>query len=116
MSVSGVPAPRRAAACLGAVAGPVRGRSSQQGFLVSIDVDGAHAEVHAQNDYAGWAPWLMNGGALVVHDVFPDPADGGQAPYRILLRALGSGFTETAVQGSMRVLTRVEGQAGDPVQ
>jgi hypothetical protein len=30
----------------------------------------------------------MRGGALVFHDIYPDPADGGQAPYRVYLRAL----------------------------
>ena len=54
---------------------------------------------------------------MVVHDVFPDPADGGQAPYRIYLRALESGdFEETEVLGSLRALTRVRGEAGDPVR
>jgi hypothetical protein len=52
---------------------------------------------------------------MVIHDVFPDPADGGQPPYRVYLRALESGFEETAALGSMRVLTRVRGEAGDPV-
>ncbi|MBW8802967.1 MAG: class I SAM-dependent methyltransferase, partial [Catenulisporales bacterium] len=42
------------------------------------------------------------------HDVFPDPADGGQAPYRIYLRALESGdFVADSVTGSLRVLRRV---------
>jgi len=40
--------------------------------------------------------------------VFPDPADGGQAPYRIYRRALASGaFTEVRAQGSLRVLERI---------
>ena len=30
-------------------------------------------------DYEGWAPWVAPGGVLAIHDVFPDPADGGQA-------------------------------------
>jgi hypothetical protein len=39
--------------------------------------------------------------------VFEDPADGGQAPYRIYQRALKSGaFTEVRVAGSLRVLER----------
>jgi hypothetical protein len=47
-------------------------------------------------------------GALVIHDVFPDPADGGQAPYRIYRAALDSGqFVEQSVTGSLRVLQRV---------
>ena len=31
------------------------------------------------------------GGVLAIHDVFADPAEGGQAPYRIYQRALQSG-------------------------
>ena len=70
-------------------------------------IDGGHTEATAQADYEGWARWVAPGGALAIHDVFPDPADGGQAPYRIYLRALASGaFTEVAVQGSLRVLER----------
>ena len=84
--------------------------------LSMLFIDGGHAEVHAQNDYAGWAPWLMAGGLLVIHDVFPDPADGGRPPYDVFLRALGSGsFAEVEALGSMRVLRRVSGDAGDPV-
>jgi predicted O-methyltransferase YrrM len=84
--------------------------------LALLFVDGGHTDQHAGNDYVGWGRWVAHGGTLVVHDVFPDPADGGQAPYRIYLRALGSGFRETQVLGSMRVLSRVRGQAGDPVR
>ena len=83
--------------------------------LALVFIDGGHTDEHAGNDYTGWGRWVQHGGTLVVHDVFPDPADGGQAPYRIYLRALESGFAETGVLGSMRVLTRVYGDAGDPV-
>lgn len=84
--------------------------------LALLFIDGGHAEEHAQNDYSGWAHWLQPGGLLVIHDVFPDPADGGQAPYHVFLRALGSGaFTEVETLGSMRVLERTSGEAGDPI-
>jgi MMP 1-O-methyltransferase len=84
--------------------------------LSLLFIDGGHAEVHAQNDYAGWAPWVAAGGLLVIHDVFPDPADGGQPPYHVFLRALESGaFTEVEALGSMRVLRRTAGDAGDAV-
>jgi MMP 1-O-methyltransferase len=70
-------------------------------------IDGGHTEAAAEADYDGWAGWVAPGGALAIHDVFPDPADGGQAPYGIYLRALASGaFTEVAVEGSLRVLER----------
>ncbi len=84
--------------------------------LSLLFIDGGHAEVHAQNDYTGWAPWLMSGGFLVIHDVFPDPADGGRPPYDVYLRALDSGaFEDVEHVGSMRVLRRVRGVAGEPV-
>ena len=84
--------------------------------LSMLFIDGGHAEVHAQNDYTGWAPWVMNGGMLAIHDVFPNPEDGGQPPYRVFLRALeGGSFEEVETLGSMRVLRRTAGDAGDPL-
>ncbi|MEW2546775.1 class I SAM-dependent methyltransferase [Streptomyces sp. NPDC047002] len=73
-----------------------------------VFVDGGHTDEHATNDYEGWAPHLAEGGLLVIHDVFEDPADGGQAPYRVHRRALASGaFEETSVTRSLRVLRRI---------
>jgi len=84
--------------------------------LALLFIDGGHAEEHAQNDYSGWAPWLMAGGALVIHDVFERPEDGGQPPYHVWLRAVDSGaFEPVRTVGSMRVLARVRGDAGELV-
>jgi MMP 1-O-methyltransferase len=75
--------------------------------LGMLFIDGGHTDAAAVADYEGWAPHVKPGGALAIHDVFPDPADGGQAPYRIFRRALDSGaFTQARVQGSLRVLER----------
>jgi predicted O-methyltransferase YrrM len=72
-----------------------------------VFIDGGHTDEAAAADYAGWSPWVTAGGALAIHDVFPDPVDGGQAPYRIYRRALDSGaFTEVRAVGSLRVLER----------
>ncbi len=77
------------------------------GPLGLVIIDGGHTDEHATGDYEGWAPHVAVGGTLVIHDVFPDPADGGQAPYRIHQRALASGaFEETSVTDSLRVLRR----------
>jgi predicted O-methyltransferase YrrM len=84
--------------------------------LALLFIDGGHTDEHAGNDYVGWGRWVERGGTMVIHDVFPDPSDGGQAPYRIYLRALDSGFEETRALGSMRVLVRVSGSAGDVVR
>lgn len=89
------------------------GRSEQVARLWNtplgmLFIDGGHSEEPVTRDYEGWAPHVLPGGALVFHDVFPDPADGGQAPYRVYRRALASGaFEEVSVTGSLRVLERV---------
>ncbi|GAA1969854.1 class I SAM-dependent methyltransferase [Kitasatospora viridis] len=82
------------------------------GKLALVFIDGGHTDEHAGGDYQGWAPHLAEDGLLVVHDVFPDPADGGQAPYRVYLRALAEGFEEVSVTGSLRVLRRAARAAG----
>ena len=79
-------------------------------------IDGGHSEEPAQADYSGWARWILPGGALVIHDVFERPEDGGQAPFHVWQRAVASGsFEPAATVGSMRVLTRVAGMAGNEV-
>lgn len=76
--------------------------------LSLLFIDGGHGEQPARDDYAGWAPKVMSGGLLLIHDVFPDPADGGRPPYELIYRpALDSGdFEEVQALGSMRVLRR----------
>src|SRR3954453_21561919 len=74
--------------------------------LAMLFIDGGHTEEHAQNDYVSWTPFLGTGAVLAIHDVFPDPADGGQAPFHIYQRALGDGFVEERHVGSLRVLRR----------
>ena len=48
--------------------------------LSLLFIDGGHGEQPARDDYEGWARHVMPGGLLVIHDVFPDPADGGPPP------------------------------------
>ena len=74
-----------------------------------VVVDGGHGEEPAWADYRGWAPKVMEDGWLAIHDVFPDPADGGRAPYEQIFRpALDSGlFRLHSATGSLRVLVRV---------
>ncbi|WP_047869883.1 class I SAM-dependent methyltransferase [Nocardiopsis sp. RV163] len=75
--------------------------------LGMVFIDGGHSEQAAQSDYAGWSPHVAPGGALVIHDVFPDPEDGGRPPYNIYRKALDSGeFEEMRAVGSLRVLER----------
>ena len=69
-------------------------------------IDGGHAFDVALGDYESWSPHLAPGGTLVFHDVFEDPADGGQAPFEVWKRAVGDGFEPVSTTGSLRVLRR----------
>lgn len=71
-----------------------------------VFIDGGHGPVPAHADYEGWAPHVAPGGFLAIHDVFPDPADGGRPPYEIYRRAQADGFNEVGATGSLRVLRR----------
>jgi len=82
--------------------------------LQLLFIDGGHTDAAAQQDFDGWARWVAVGGTLVIHDVFPDPNAGGQAPYRVYRRALDTGaFREVSAIGSMRVLERTAGTPGE---
>ena len=76
-------------------------------------IDGGHGAEPAWADFGGWAPHVAMGGWLAIHDVFPDPADGGRPPYELWCAALASGeFAEDGECGSLRVLRRVAPAAG----
>ena len=71
-------------------------------------IDGGHAADVARADYEAWTPKMARSGLLMIHDVFPDPADGGRAPFEIYQAALASGrFNDVATNGSLRVLKRL---------
>lgn len=75
--------------------------------LTLLFLDGNHTEDVAQHDYAAFAPHVVPGGTLVVHDVFERPEDGGRPPWNVFRRAVDSGaFVQTGVTGSLRVLRR----------
>ena len=74
-----------------------------------VFIDGGHGQEAAESDYEGWAPWVLPGGLLVLHDVFEDPSEGGRPPYEIFRRALASGaFAERGGVRTLRILERVD--------
>ncbi len=78
-----------------------------------VFIDGGHSQSAAHTDYESWAPKVMPGGLLVIHDVFPDPAQGGRTPFEIYRRALDSGdFVEVSATGSLRVLRALRAPSG----
>ena len=74
--------------------------------LALLFIDGGHGVEPAHTDYECWVPRVASDGLLLIHDVSPDPADGGRPPYEIYLRALDDGFEEVSGCGSMRALRR----------
>ncbi|WP_374575591.1 class I SAM-dependent methyltransferase [Phenylobacterium sp.] len=82
-----------------------RAWGTRLGFLF---IDGGHTMEAALGDYRGWIPHLMSGGTLAIHDVFPDPADGGRPPFEVYQRALASDlFEEIGAVKSLRLLRRL---------
>ncbi len=76
--------------------------------LAMVFVDGGHSREMAFTDYEGWSPHVVSGGVLGIHDVFPNPEDGGRPPFEVFCRALESGlFREERAVGSLRLLRRV---------
>lgn len=74
--------------------------------LSLVFIDGGHSRQAALTDYRSWAGHLRPGGLLAIHDLFPDPAQGGQAPYEIYQLALASGLF--AARESTRTLGVLE--------
>ena len=84
--------------------------------LQLLFIDGGDTEEAAQRDFDGWVRWVDVGGALIIHYVFPNPDDGGQAPYHVYRRALETGdFREESATGSMGVLERTSGVPGQAI-
>lgn len=75
--------------------------------LSLVFIDGSHTFDSARTDYEVWTPHLMPGGLLLIHDIFPNPADGGQAPYEVYKLALQSGqFTDEGMTKTLGVLRK----------
>ena len=76
--------------------------------LALVFIDGGHSEAAARADYRAWAPHIIPGGRLLIHDIFEDPADGGQAPFHIMQLALASGlFREVERVHTLAILERI---------
>jgi hypothetical protein len=97
---------------------PVIGRSEIVGRiwqtpLSLIFIDGSHAYESVLNDYKIWSKHLIIGGYLLFHDVFPDPSQGGQAPYLVYRRAAGSEhYEEMPLYKSLGILKRKQQEIG----
>ncbi len=76
--------------------------------LGMVFIDGGHSLDAALEDYRCWATHIVRGGILAIHDVYPDPHTGGQAPWAVLQMARSSGlFEEIERVNSLGVLRRL---------
>jgi hypothetical protein len=75
-------------------------------LLGLVFIDGGHSYETVITDYKCWHPHLILGGFLAFHDIFLDPAEGGQAPHEVYKLALASGQFEelpmTKTLGTLR--------------
>ena len=71
-------------------------------------IDVRHCPFPAHSYYESLASMVTRGGFMAIHDVFPNPADGGRPPYEIYCRALDEGlFEQHSSLGSLQVLRRL---------
>ena len=76
--------------------------------LSMVFIDGGHSMEAARADYDNWNNKVMKGGFLAIHDVFPNPDDGGRPPYEIYKLAINSKkFKEIEAVKSLRILQRI---------
>ncbi len=76
--------------------------------LSMVFIDGGHSEKAAFNDFNNWSEKIMKDGFLAIHDVFPNPKDGGRPPYEVYLSALNSGnFEDYETVKSLKILKKI---------
>jgi predicted O-methyltransferase YrrM len=76
--------------------------------LSLVFIDGGHTSEAVRTDYECWSRHIMPKGYLLIHDIFDDPAKGGQAPYEVYKLAKASGlFRELPMVKTLGVLQRI---------
>ena len=76
--------------------------------LSMVFIDGGHTMEAAFNDFNNWKDKIIKGGILAIHDVFPNPDDGGRPPYEIYRKALSEkNFKEVEAVKSLRLLEKL---------
>lgn len=76
--------------------------------LAMVFIDGGHSDQAANDDYDVWHPHIIQGGLLAIHDVFPNPDDGGRPPFNIYTKAKESGlFKQMDMINSLALLEKV---------
>ncbi len=78
--------------------------------LGMVFIDGGHSLEAAMTDFDSWSDHIVEDGILAIHDIFPDPDEGGQAPYTIWKKAVESGlFEDLGIVRTLGILRRKDG-------
>jgi predicted O-methyltransferase YrrM len=81
--------------------------------LSLVFIDGGHSYESVFTDYQCWSRHIMPHGYLLIHDIFIDPAQGGQAPYEVYKLAKASGLFEALPMiKTLGVLQRIRDASG----
>lgn len=85
--------------------------------LSMVFIDGGHSYAAAFTDYTAWAPHILSGGILAIHDIFLDSSKGGQAPHYVYRLARDSGlFVEQTMVKTLGILRRLRaGEVPDEI-
>ena len=71
-------------------------------------IDGGHSLEAALSDYNSWKDKICSGGLLVIHDVFPNPQDGGRPPFEIYSKAQKSKqFEDLGIYETLGILKKI---------
>ena len=92
---------------------PILSKSSEASKTFSetislLFIDGGHSLEAALSDYNSWKDKICPGGLLVIHDVFPNPQDGGRPPYEIYSKAQKSKkFEDLGIYETLGILRKI---------
>jgi predicted O-methyltransferase YrrM len=89
------------------IADSARFAANWTGRFSMVFIDGGHARRDVEADFLGWEPHVIPGGWLCFHDIYPDPADGGQAPREVFESTLATRrWRHAGLFGCLGVLQR----------
>ncbi len=77
--------------------------------LSMVFIDGGHSLDAVKTDFLSWTRHIIPGGRLIMHDIFFDPSQGGQAPRQVYELALSTGnFLERKMTKTLGVLEKIQ--------
>ena len=92
---------------------PILSKSSEASktfteLISLLFIDGGHSLEAALSDYNSWKDKICSGGLLVIHDVFPNPDDGGRPPFEIYSKARKSKqFEDLGIYETLGILKKI---------